>query len=302
MIKTPSLKNKSSDRFIDNKLKVSSQKNSHLLKLITVLLQLIGKKTKKTFSLILNHLLQSYHQEGLITIEEQKMFINLASLADKRIDNLMVPRFDIIAINYNEKIGNIKKIIMDKGHSRLPVYRENIDEVVGFIHSKDLAQFIGNDDDFSVKKILRKILFVPANIKPVDLMSQMKNSRTHIAIVLDEFGAVDGLITIENIVEEIVGNIEDEHDLPSDNSFFRIKQISQNSFQFGARVDISKLEELLSIKVKSEDDHFQTIGGFTLSIFKRVPAIADEIIIDNLKFKIIDADNRAIKLIEINKL
>ena len=133
-------------------------------------------------------------------------------------------------------------------------------------------------------------------------MSQMKNSRTHIAIVLDEFGAVDGLITIENIVEEIVGNIEDEHDLPSDNSFFRIKQISQNSFQFGARVDISKLEELLSIKVKSEDDHFQTVGGFTLSIFKRVPAIADEIIIDNLKFKIIDADNRAIKLIEINKL
>lgn len=286
-----------------NKTKSNNlEKNSKIVKIIALLFKLIGKKSKKNFLSLVNHLVEAYNKQGLLTIDEKQMFLRLASLSDKKIVNMMTPRSDIIAIGNNESLANIRKIIIDKAHSRLPVFKNNSDEIIGFIHSKDLAQFIEQDNsNFNLNKILRKILFVPCNIKPLDLMLRMKIARIHIAIVLDEFGAVDGLITIEDIVEEIIGEIEDEYDLPSDNSFFRIKKIKNNLYHIGSRVEISKIEEIFDIKIDYNNHNFQTVGGLTIAIFKKIPQIGEEINFAELNFKIIDADNRIVKMIEISK-
>jgi len=127
----------------------------------------------------------------------------------------------------------------------------------------------------------------------------MRQAQVHAAIVLDEFGGVDGFATIENLMEEIVGDIEDEHDLPLESSFYRIKQIDENHFQFGGRVEIEKIEELLQVKIKLEDDDFQTVSGFVMAVFKHVPEIGEEIEKFGLSIKIIDADSRLVKLVEI---
>ncbi len=277
-------------------------KKSHIKKLLNFFLSLLGKKTKKSFLSVISHLVDTYEKENLISFEEKKMIKNISSLGDKKVASIMTPRADLVAISQNADLEEIKKVITNKGHTRIPVFKENLDEIIGFIHSKDLSKFLcRQDSDFSLAKILRKILFVPGSMKVLDLMLRMRMARVHVAIVLDEFGGVDGFVTIENIMEEIVGDIEDEHDLPSDNAFFRIKKINGSTFHFGGRVEISKIEEALQIEIKRSGDGFQTIGGLAMALFKRVPEVGEEIEKGGLKFKIIDSDSRSVRLVEVIK-
>jgi CBS domain containing-hemolysin-like protein len=229
------------------------------------------------------------------------MFKKITSFGDKRVATIMTPRADIIAIKQEADLEEVKKIITTNGHTRIPVFKENFDEITGFIHSKDLAKFLcQKDQEFTVSKILRKILFVPGSMKLMDVMLRMRAARVHVAIVLDEFGGVDGFVTIENLMEEIVGEIEDEHDLPTDNSFFWIKKNGEKNFQFGGRVEIEKVEEVFAIKIRQNYEEFQTINGLIMTMFKRVPEIGEEIEQYGLKFKIIDANSRLVKLVEIS--
>lgn len=215
----------------------------------------------------------------------------------------MTPRADIIALKHDANLEEVKRIITTNGHTRLPVFKENFDEVIGFIHSKDLARFLCDENqEFSVMKILRKILFVPGSMRLLDTMLRMRMARVHAAIVLDEFGALDGLVTIENLMEEIVGDIEDEHDLPSENAFFRIRKIDDKIFEFGGRVEISKAQEVLKTNLAADDETFETVSGLAMSAFKRVPEIGEEIEKDGFKIKIIDADRRVVKLVEISSI
>ena len=276
---------------------------SRFKKLLSFFLNLFGKKTKKSFFSVISHLLEEYEKEGLINAEEKKMFKNIASFGDKKVGNVMTPRADLIAVKHDATLEEVKKIITTDGHTRIPVFKEDFDEIIGFIHSKDLAKFLCEEDqNFSVNKILRKILFVPGSMKLLDVLRRMRKAQVHVAIVLDEFGGVDGFATIENLMEQIVGDIEDEHDLPSDSLSFRVKKISEKKFQFGGRVGIEKVEEILQIKIKQDDDEFHTIGGLVMALFKRVPEIEEEIEKYGLSFKIIDADSRLMKLVEISIL
>ena len=276
---------------------------SRFKKLLSFFLNLFGKKTKKSFFSVISHLLEDYEKEGLISAEEKKMFKNIASFGDKKVCNVMTPRADLIAIKHDATLEEVKKIITTDGHTRLPVFKEDLDEIIGFIHSKDLAKFLCKEDQhFTVAKVLRKILFVPGSMKLLEVMRRMRLAQVHVAIVLDEFGGVDGFVTIENLMEQIVGDIEDEHDLPSDSLSFRVKKINNKAFQFGGRVDIEKVEEILQIKIKQDDDEFHTIGGLVMALFKRVPEIDEEIEKYGLNFKIIDADSRSMKLVEISIL
>jgi len=273
---------------------------SHLKKLLSFFFNLFGRKTKKSFSSVISHLLEAYEKEGLINAEEKKMFKNITSFGDKKVAGIMTTRADVIAVRHDATLEEVKKIITTDGHTRIPVFKENFDEIIGFIHSKDLAKFLCEEDsDFSVTRILRKILFVPGSMKLLDVMLRMRMARVHVAIVLDEFGGVDGFVTIENIVEQIFGDIEDEHDLPSESSFFRIKKISEDIFQFGGRVEIEKVEEILQRKIRKSDDEFETISGLAMVLFKRVPEIDEEIKKYGMSFKIIDADSRVVKLVEV---
>jgi magnesium and cobalt transporter len=277
-----------------------NSKKSHFKKILNLFLNLFRKKTKKSFSSVLSHLLDSFGAEGLINQQEKLMFKNIASFGDKKVWRIMTPRADIIALKQNSTLEEVKKVITDDGHTRIPIFTDSSDDVIGFIHSKDLAKFLcSSGEEFSVKKILRKILFVPGSMKLLDVMLKMRTSQVHIAIVLDEFGGVDGLVTIENLVEEIVGDIEDEHDLPSESSFFRIKKIDDNNFQLGGRVEVTRLEEVIKRKIYN-DKEIETIGGLTLAAFNCIPEIGEEIEKFGLKIKVIDADIRTVKMIEIS--
>lgn len=283
--------------------KNSNNKKSRNKKLLNFFLNLLRKKTKKSFLSVISHVVETYEKEGLISFEEKKMLKNIASFGDKKVESIMTPRADLIAIKHDASLEELKKTIINNGHTRIPVFKKNLDEIIGFIHSKDLAKFLClEQSDFSISTILRKILFVPRSMKVLDLMLRMRMARVHVAIVLDEFGGVDGFVTIENVMEEIVGNIEDEHDLPSDNAFFRVKKINEKTFQLGGRVEIEKAEEVLQIEIKQEDDGFQTVGGLIMVLFKRVPEVGEEIEKNNIKFRIIDSDSRSVKLVEVKKI
>lgn len=263
-------------------------------------LSLFGTKTKKSLASIMTHLLDNYAGGELLRLEEKKMIKNILSFGDKKVGSVMTPRLDIIAVEQNADLKELKKIITADGHTRIPVFKNDFDNVVGFIHSKDLAKFLcDGDGDFALTKIMRKILLVPGSMKLLDVLFRMRMARVHVAIVLDEFGGVDGLVTIENLLEEIIGDIEDEHDLPAESAFFRIRKIDENKFQFGGRVEIEKMEEALQRKVRKDDDSFETVGGFVLKLFNQVPEIDQEIERDGLKLKIIDADERVVKLVEV---
>jgi len=262
---------------------------------------LFGKKNKKSFSAQINHITESYEREGLISAEEKKMLRNVINFGDKKINTIMVPRTDIIAIKESIEFSEIKKIITEDEHTRIPIYRDNIDHIIGFIHSKDLAKFLcEGSDNFDLRKITRKIIFVPRSMKLLELLLKMRSTRVHIAIVLDEFGAVDGLVTIENLIEEIVGEIDDEHDVPLESSFFQVKKIDDQTYQFGGRVEIKKFEEIFNVKY--EDCNAETVGGMTISAFKRIPQIGDKIEKSTFAFKILDANDRVVKSVEIKSL
>lgn len=262
---------------------------------------LFGKKTKKSFSALINHITETYEKEGLITIEEKKMLRNVINFGDKKINTIMVPRTDIIAIKESIKFAEIKKIVTEDEHTRIPVYRDNIDHIIGFIHSKDLAKFLCNDgENFDIKKITRKIIFVPHSMKLIELLLKMRSTRVHIAIVLDEFGAVDGLVTIENLIEEIVGEIDDEHDTPLESSFFQIKKIDDKTYQFGGRVELKEFEEIFNVKY--EDCSSETVGGITISAFNRIPRIGDKIEKSQFLFEVLDANERIVKTVKIKSL
>jgi magnesium and cobalt transporter len=280
---------------------MKSKSQNNFKKLINFFFILLGKKNKKSFSSLINYITESYEKEGLVTSEEKKMLKNIVNFGDKKINTIMVPRSDIIAIPENITLNEIKKIITEDEHTRIPVYKDNIDHIVGFIHSKDLAKFLcDTNNNFNLQKIIRKILFMPCSTKLLDALLKMRSSRVHIGIVLDEFGAVDGLVTIENIVEEIVGQIDDEHDVPLESSFFQIKKIDEKTYHFGGRVELKKFEEIF--KIKFEDCLAETVGGLVMATFKAVPKIGDKIEKSQLVFKVLDADKRMVKAVEVKAL
>lgn len=277
--------------------------DSRFRKSLNLFFNFFGKKTKTTFFSVISHLLEDYEKEGLINSEEKRMFKNIAFFGDKKANSIMTPRADIIAVKHDASLEEVKKIITTDGHTRIPVYKEDFDEIVGFIHSKDLAKFLCKEDPhFSIAKVLRKILFVPGSMKLLEVMKRMRVARVHVAIVLDEFGGVDGLVTIENLMEQIVGDIEDEHDLPSDNLPFRVKKINNKTYHFGGRVEIEKAEEILQTRIRRNGDEFYTINGLLAALFRKVPEAEEEIEKYGLNFKIIDADGRMVKLVEISIL
>lgn len=261
------------------------------------------KYNKESFLSDINNLLELYEQKSLISGDEKSMITNISNLDNKIVKSIMTPRSDLVTIDIKSNLEDIKNIIIEDGHTRIPVYKDDIDSICGFIHTKDLSKFLWlAHKDFDIKKYLRKIIFVPGSIKILDLMKKMKLNRTHIAIVLDEFGGVDGVITIEDLIEEIVGNIEDEHDISSDNLYYKVKKINNNIYQFGARVDIAKVEESLDISINLKNSTFQTVGGLALYLFQRIPQINESIKYNNLKFRIISSNNKSIELVEIRKI
>ena len=278
----------------NNKEKKISFKNWIIKKLLS------SENTKEE---ILNYIAKSDIKDSneFEDNNEKSLINNIINLKTKNVENIMVPRAEIISIEKNQSIDEIMQIIDEETHSRMPVYEKNLDNVLGFFHIKDLIQSIP-DKKFKMNKILREILYVAPKSPILDLLKRMRSSRIHIGLVVDEFGGVDGLVTIEDLVEEIVGEIEDEHDAEDYENM--PSKINDNTIIVDASFKIINLEKILGIEIKLDSDQeIDTVGGMLFFIANKVPKNKEIYNYKNqLKFKVISASARRIISLEIQKI
>ncbi|HUC71571.1 MAG TPA: hemolysin family protein [Stellaceae bacterium] len=215
--------------------------------------------------------------------------------------DVMVPRVDIVALEVETPFPEVVKCLIEQEHSRVPVYRETLDDVIGFIHVKDVLPPVAERRETKLVPLLRKLLFVAPSLPILELLVQMRQARTHIAMVVDEFGGIDGLVTIEDLIEEIVGEIEDEHDeagLPS------MVERADGTLVADARTPIEMLEERQGFRLRpaGDQEEVDTLGGLVSTLAGRVPK-RGEIIAHpcGLEFEILEADPRRIKRLRVRR-
>ena len=234
--------------------------------------------------------------------EERAMLFNILEYGDLRVDDVMVPRADIVAVEDDIEFNDLVKTFVRAAHSRMPVYRETLDDVIGMVHVKDTLRIVAEErdtGDFKISQIQRSVLFVPPSMKVIDLLAKMRTSRTHMAIVVDEYGGTDGIVTVEDMVEEIVGEIEDEHDNEVEPE---IKINREGNYDADARLEIEILEEELGIDLfpADQEDEVDTLGGLVFSLAGHIPEIGEIITHDSgYEFEVLDADPRRIYKVRI---
>ena len=236
-----------------------------------------------------------------ITKQERSMLLNVLKIDQIRSIDIMIPRADIGAVEVNDSFEKVLEVFIKESHSRVPVYEKNLDNIIGMIHIKDLVKY-QNDGNFEVgflKKIKRDIIEIPPSMPVLDLLMKMQLTRLHMGIVIDEYGGTDGLVTIEDVIEEITGEIEDEHDVQN---MPMLTQTSPNSFEASARVEIKEFEKLSKINFFKENnsEDVETLGGLVVAMAGRVPQRGEILKHESgLTFEINDADPKRIKSIKI---
>ena len=257
------------------------------------ILNFIAKEEKETISSEDNQIFEDNNEKNLIK--------NILNLNEKSVEDIMVPRAEIISIEKKKTIKEILLVIKNESHSRMPVYDQNLDNVLGFLHIKDVIKNI-NNKNFILNDILREVLYVAPKSPILELLKRMRSSRIHMGLVVDEFGGIDGLVTIEDLVEEIVGEIEDEHDAEDDE--VKIKRVNDRTIIVDASYKIIELEDLFQLKIKeAKEEEIDTVGGFVSYVANKVPNINEVFVFNNqLKFKILESDERRIVSLEIKKI
>jgi len=242
--------------------------------------------------------LEQHRMEGVVDEEEQEMIENVLELSDTAADEIMTPRTDIVAVEVNCDLQTVLKTINTAGHTRVPVYEDNIDKIIGLIYAKDLLTEIGKDPaDFKLRDKLRDAYFVPETKPLRALLHEFQNQKLHIAVVLDEYGGTAGIVTLEDILEELVGEITDEYEKTPPEP---IKKIDQNAIEVDARTYVDDLNDQFELNLP-EDEDYETIGGFVFSHLGYVPKTGESFDYENLKFTIATAEARRIKRIRIQK-
>jgi CBS domain containing-hemolysin-like protein len=223
------------------------------------------------------------------SISEHYLFKNIITLRDKQVQDIMIPRVDIVAIEENWELDEILQLMTSSGYSRLPVYEDNLDNLLGFLHIKDLIPIIKKKGVLNIKNILRQVIFISPYMKLFDLLYEMKVKRVHMAIVVDEFGGIDGLITIEDVMEEIVGDITDEHDkIPHE----MLVPMPNSTIEADARVSLEEVEQVLgNIFSKEEKEECNTLSGLLVFLVGYIPS-KNEVIRhkSGIEFKVLSVD------------
>ena len=233
----------------------------------------------------------------------KNIFKNVINLSDKCIEDVMIPRADIDAVSSDIKIDKLITFINKTKHSRIPVFQDNLDKIIGMIHIRDLFEKVNNKkkkENLSLSKtITRKILFSSPSMKILDLLLKMRSEQIHMSIVVDEFGGTNGLVTIEDLVEEIVGEIKDEHDFEE---IEEIKKISKKTYDVSARLPVEDLEKKIGGYFTDEEkEDIDTVGGLVFNLLGKIPSRGEVISHKSgLEFTIRDADTRKIKRILVN--
>jgi magnesium and cobalt transporter len=227
--------------------------------------------------------------------QERALIANVLRLRGTTADDVMVPRADIVAMGVELNWDQAMDLIRREGHSRLPVFREQLDDIVGMVHIKDVFAFAGKPGEFKLESVLRKPLMVAPQIPALDLLLQMRVARMHLALVVDEYGGIDGLLTIEDLVETIVGDIADEHDEPD---LPMVIERPDGTLDVDARMKIEDFEARVGQLLTEEerDADIDTVGGLVFTLAGRVPARGEVISHESgAEFRILDSDARRIR-------
>ena len=239
--------------------------------------------------------LDAGEREGTIEGEERKLLQSIVDFGDTIVREVMTPRPDIVAIRDTLTIGDLRALFREQEYSRFPVYKENLDNIAGFAFVKDLVLLGAADDARPITTLLRPALVVPETKRVPELLKMFQQQQQQCAIVVDEYGGTAGLVTVEDLLEEIVGEIRDEYDVESE----PIVDEGHGRFLFSGKVDIDEVVERLNVPIEREG--FETVGGFLLSHIGRVPAVGERFDIDGLSVEVIDAERRRINKVRISR-
>jgi CBS domain containing-hemolysin-like protein len=235
--------------------------------------------------------------------DERHLILNVLKLRERTAVDVMVPRADIVASPLDQPLDGLVRLMLEQGHSRVPVFRETLDDVIGFVHIRDVLACAAGERPFDLRELCRSILFVAPSMPALDLLLDMQLKRQHIALVIDEFGGIDGLVTLEDVVEEIVGDIADEYDIEEGPKLIRRPD---GTLIADARATIEEFEQEVGPILTDEerDEDIDTIGGFVFSLIGRVPARGELVTHETtgIAFEVIDADPRRIKRMRVRNL
>ena len=239
------------------------------------------------------------HKESTGVDQVQKQMIEaLVELPTTTADQIMTPRTDVQGIEINATLENVKAAILEAGHSRIPVYDGDLDHIVGILYAKDMIKFLGNDQPFNLRDLLRDALMVPQT-KPVgQLLAEFKAKKVHMAIVLDEYGGTAGLVTIEDVLEEIVGEIQDEYEPTDDQP--HIRRIDDHTLEVDARVYVDDLNDELDLKLP-EDADYDTVGGFVFSTLGRIPQAGEQFEYNHVTVTVTAAERTKVSRVRIQE-
>jgi magnesium and cobalt transporter len=242
-------------------------------------------------------LLRSAHDHNLLDADGLAMIEGVLQVSEMQARDIMVPRAQMDVIDVNEPPDRFIPLVIETAHSRFPVIGEGKDDVIGILLAKDLLRYYAGEEEFDVRDMLRPAVFIP-EAKPLNvLLKEFRKNRNHIAIVVDEYGGVAGLITIEDVLEQIVGDIEDEYDF--DEAEDNIVQEKRGIYRVKALTEIADFNTAFGTTFS--DEEFDTVGGLVLKRFGRVPKRGEQIMMDQLNFRVLRADSRRVYLLQVSK-
>lgn len=240
-------------------------------------------------------------EKGTIEIEEHGLIHGLVSFKSISVREIMTPRVDIIAVPSNIQFRELIELIKDSGHSRIPVYKDDLDTILGILYAKDLLPYLNSKSinlEFDLNKIIRECIFVPDTKLISKLMHEFQEKNMHMSIVVDEYGGTSGLITLEDILEEIVGEIRDEYDEEEE----EIIELSNNKFIMSGKVEIDEIEKKLNIQIDVPDEDFETLGGFIFNHAGTIPDVGYNFEQYGFSFTVREIENNRVTKVEIEKL
>ncbi len=236
-------------------------------------------------------------EEGELDQQESSMLLRVLSLDDLQVQDIMTPRTDIVCVPHSADIREVAGVIMDTGHSRLPIYHDNRDNIIGVVYAKDLLKYMADGETAgTVDQSMREPFFVPETKNVLDLLQEFRTRKTHLAVILDEYGGTAGLVTIEDVLEQIVGEIEDEYDAP------RREEITpqENGWLVSGRAYLEDIEEKIGLKLES--DEVDTLGGYLSHVAGRVPRVGEEFSFSGARFTVQDADPKQVRLVRVETI
>ncbi len=241
-------------------------------------------------------LIDQGEEQGLLTQEQGEMIQSIFEFKDTIVREVMVPRTEMLAVSSDVSIQDIIDLTLAHGHSRLPIYQGNPDNIVGMLHVKDLLPYWHLPPDQPIPpEIIRKTTFIPETKKIVHLFRELRQQKIHMAVVLDEYGGTSGLVTMEDLIEEIIGEIEDEYDRQEP----RLKLLEDGRVEADARLEIEEFENYFELKI--EEKNFESVGGLIIHILGRVPVVGEKVHFQDLEMTILEADKRRIRRLLVER-